>query len=393
MYNPTTILNKLLEEIPRFKFESIVAEFRADRYCKSLTTWNQFVTLLVAQAKGWNSLREVVTGFETHSEKMYHLGFSSVPNKSTLSRVNFNHDEKIYEKFFYTIRDELQPKLIKKKFDFELAKVLKIVDSTTVELSINLFDWAHFRYNKGALKIHTSFNLTDQIPEFINITDGTIADMRGLNFYSYHNCILVYDRGYNDFYWFNIFKKNKVTFVMRTKRNYSFNYLGQHHKPMGKGILKDEVVTLKNIKSSEVYPYKLRMVTACDEETGEVVRFLTNDFSYPAEVIAYIYKKRWEIELFFKWIKQNLKIKTFFGTSENAVKTQIWVAMIYYLLLRYIEGQTSYGSMLELTRVFREILFDNRSVFDIFSAKLRSETNYVDEDVGQLALTNILGRF
>jgi hypothetical protein len=384
MYNPTTVLHKILEIIPRYEFEKIVKSFNADRYTKHFDTWSQFLTILIAQAKNWDSLREIETGFRTHISKLYHLGLSKRPTRSTISRVNGDRNPEIYEKFFYKLKETLQPKLLKKKFDFELNKVLKIVDSTTVEVSISIFKWAKFRYNKGALKIHTSFNLTDQIPEFINITDGKVADIKGVNFNSYHDCILTFDRIYIDFSWLDIMDKNNVVYVCRAKTNFSFNYLGQHQKPIGEGVIKDEVVEFKALKSKETYPKKLRLVTYADKETGEVYRYMTNDFEYPAEVIAYIYKKRWEIELFFKWIKQNLKIKTFFGMSENAVKTQIWIAMIYYLILRYMQGQTSYKSLLELTRVLKEIILDNRSIFDIYSDEFRSQTENIDVDVGQL---------
>lgn len=311
MYNPTTVLHKILEIFPRYDFEKIVNKHRADRYTKSFTTWNQFLTILVAQAKGWDSLREVETGFKVHSDKLFHLGFTQEPKRSTLSRVNADRSPEIYEQYFYKLKDVLQPKLIKKKFDFELNQILKIIDSTTVELSINMFKWAKFRYNKGALKIHTSFNLTDQIPEFINMTDGKTGDINGINFNSYHDCILTFDRGYIDFGWLKVLDKNKVTYVCRAKRNFSFEYLGQHQKVVSNGVLKDEVVKFKSKSSKETYPRELRLVTFVDEETGIVYKFMTNNFEYSGEVIAYIYKKRWEIELFFKWIKQNLKIKTF----------------------------------------------------------------------------------
>jgi IS4 transposase len=389
MYNPTTVLHKILEIFPRYEFEKIVSEFKADRYSKSFTTWNQLLTIFVAQAKGWDSLREVVTGFNTHISKLYHLGFSKKPSRSTISRVNASRNPEIYERFFYKLKEVLQPKLIRKKFDFDLTKALKIIDSTTVELSIKIFKWAKFRYNKGALKIHTSFNLTDQIPEFINMTDGKTGDINGINFNSYHDCILTFDRAYIDFGWLSILDKNNVTYVCRAKKNFIFNYLGQHQKATVKGILKDEVIEFKSKHSKEIYPRKLRLVTFVDKDTGEVYRYMTNNFEYPAEVIAYIYKKRWEIELFFKWIKQNLKIKTFFGISENAVKTQIWIAMIYYMVLRYIQGQTNISSLLEFTRIMREIMLDTRAIFDIYSIEFRSQIKRIDEDVGQLNIFKI----
>lgn len=386
MYNPTTILHKILEILPRKEFDKLIKEYEADRYTKKFTTWNQFVVMLVAQAKGWNSLREVETGFRTHYNKLYHLGFKTCPTKSTISRVNRNRDYEIYERFFQIIRKEIQPKLVKKKFDFDLGRILKIVDSSTINVSIELFDWARFRYNKGALKLHTSFNLTDQIPEFINITDGKVGDINGINFNAYRNCILVFDRGYTAIDRWATLNDNNVTFVVRAKTNLNIKVLGQHRKPIDKGILKDEIIRLVSKRSLEIYPDKLRLVSYVDKETGRVYRYITNNFKYSAEVIAYIYKRRWDIELFFKWIKQNLKIKTFFGTSENAVKMQIWVAMIYYMILRYIQGQTNIKSLLEFTRVLKEIILDNRSIFDIYSAEIRSKTKQIRQTPHQLHL-------
>jgi hypothetical protein len=323
MYNPTTILNKTLEILPRYEFEVLVKQYEADKYCKFFTTWNQFVTMLVAQAKGWDSLREIETGFKVHNNKLYHWGFKTNPSRSTLSRTNCNTNYEIYEKFFQIVRKQIQPKLLNKKFDFKINEALKIVDSSTVEVSINLFDWAKFRYNKGALKLHTSFNLTDQIPEFINITDGKVGDINGINFNSYKNCILTFDRIYTSFSHWSTLNENNVSFVVRAKSNLNIQVLGQHKKPIGNGVLKDEVVRLDSKGAKETYYNKLRLVTYVDTDSGVVYRYITNNFKYSASTIAYIYKKRWEIELFFKWIKQNLKIKTFFGTSENAGQCKI----------------------------------------------------------------------
>jgi hypothetical protein len=379
-----SILHKILEIFPRYQFEKLVKADNADKYSKKFTTWNQFVIMLVAQAKNWDSLREIETGFRTHIGKLYHVGINSVPTKSSIARINADRSYKIYEAFFQHLRQELQPKLLKKKFDFELSQALKIIDSSVVELSVNLFDWARFRYNKGALKLHTSFNLTDQIPEFINITDGKIGDINGVNFNAYHDCILVFDRIYTDFDKWKILNKNNVSFVIRAKTNLNLQVMGQHKSVAGHGVLKDELIKFGSQRSLEIYPDTLRLVTYADKDTGEVYRYITNNMNYPAEVIAYIYKKRWEIELFFKWIKQNLKVKTFFGTSENAVKSQIWIAMIYYMILRYLQGQTNIKSILELTRILKEILLDNRSIFDIYSVEFRSPKQKIDHDVGQL---------
>lgn len=390
MYNPTTILHKLLEIFPRKEFDELVLKYEADKYSKTFSTWNHFVTMFSAQAKGWNSLRELETGFKVYGSKLYHLGFGTAPKRSTISRVNADRPHEIYENFFYSVLEKLKGRFkVKKDLDFEIDKVIKIIDSSTVSLSIGLFDWARFRYNKGALKIHTSFNLTDQIPEFINLTNGKIADLEGINFNSYHDCILTFDRGYTDFDKLSTLHKNGVIFVARIKRGMNFKILGQHETKLPENILKDEIVILGSEKSHEKFPEKMRLITAIDSETGEVYRYYTNSMEYSAEVIVYIYRKRWEIELFFKWIKQNLKIKTFFGITVNAVKTQIWIAMIFYLILRYIQGKTTVKSILELTRVVREILFDSRDIFDLFSDGIRSNLERIDDDIGQLTLLTI----
>lgn len=385
MYNPTTVLNQILHTIPKYEFESFVKAHNADKYVKSLSTWNQFVILATAQIKGWDSLREVETGFLVNSNKLYHLGLLSNPKRSNLSYANTNRSCEIYESLFYTLLTKFKGKLIGKKLKFKAP--LYVMDSTFIEFCTTFFDWAKFRYNKGAIKIHTTFEVSSQVPTFIRITNGDIHDLEGMdhNYSGYSDSIIVFDRIYTDISKFKDIDDSKSTFVIRLKTNVKYHVVRQQSVKFNSGIISDEVIKFSAIKSFEKYPKSLRLVTFYDKEEKRTFKFLTNNFKYSASTIAYIYKKRWEIELFFKWIKQNLKIKTFLGTSENAVKTQIWIAMIVYLVLSYFKSQGSYPyKLLEFSRVIKEILFSDMDIFDVLSANFRSLKKIIDFDVGQL---------
>lgn len=387
MNNITTILGQILQVIPRNRFQTFVNAGGADRYVKTFSTWIQLVTLVTAQIKGWRSLREVQTGFMSNSKKLYHLGFKSIPKRSNLSYANTNRSHKIFESLFYELLKRFQGKLIGKKLKFRAP--LYLFDSTYIDLCIGIFDWAKFRYNKGAIKLHTSFEVQEQIPNFVNITDGKVHDLDGIrqDYSVYSDSIVCFDRAYSDIDFFAGLDDVGATFVTRLKKRIRYKIVGQHSIHFRGGVLKDEIIELSTEKSYEKYPQKLRLVTYYDKEKGKTYKFVTNNFKYGANTIANIYKLRWEIELFFKWIKQNLKIKTSLGTSQNAVKIQIWVAMITYLMLAYMKSQSSYPySILEFTRITRELLFDYMSLVDIFSANFESISKIRDPDPSQLAM-------
>jgi len=367
--NTTTILNQLQHLLPLSAFSSFVRQHEADRYVKRFSCKDQLTTLLYAQATGKDSLREIETGLRMWDSRWYHLGLESV-SRSTLARANENRPYQIYESLFYTLLEKcrsLSPETARFQFD----NPLYALDATTVDLCLALFPWARFHHEKGAIKLHTLFNVRSQIPEFITLTDGTGSDVEQLQNLDLERMpkasILVADRAYVDYSELYRIHTSERFFVMRLKKGAQIFSLEQ--LPVTEeGVLKDERICFVLPQAQEDYPDDLRLVTYYDKKTEKTFRFLTNSDELSAKTIADIYKARWQIELFFKWIKQNLKIKTFLGTSKNAVLTQIWVAMIYFLLLSWLKFQTKFrGSLLELTRMIGEVLMQHVSLVDLLN--------------------------
>jgi len=366
----STIFSQLLNFLPKHKFKQYVAEYESDKHVRALTTWNQFVVLLYAQATGKDSLREIETGFSVQNNTWHHLGVNTVA-RSSLAEANSRRDYQIFEKLFYAILERCRE--ITPHREFEFSNPLYSFDSSTIALCLSVFDWAKYRAAKGALKLHLLLNNRTAIPELINITDGKVADVTAFKQIDLKRLekgsIIVFDRAYIDYEWWNEMNENEITFVSRTKSSQNIFVTGQHEKrKLEPGILADEEVIFGDYQAMGKYAKKLRRVKYYDEEGKKEYAYLTNNFELTAKQIADIYKDRWQIELFFKWIKQNLKIKTFLGTSQNAVMAQIWVAMIYYLLLAYIKFQTKFKkSLLELTRMIKEVLLIRRDLIDLLS--------------------------
>lgn len=298
------------------------------------------------------------------------LQFFALPEikRSTLSDANNKRDYRIFESLFYTLLNKtisLTP-----KHNFKFKNQLYSIDSTTIDLCLSLFDWAKFRKRKGAVKIHTKLNHNGNIPDFLTITDGKCSDIRAAkeNFDFIADSIVVMDKGYIDFKWFYSLHKQGVFFVTRAKENMFYEVIEQQEFAEGTGVVSDERIRLRHDKSLADYPEQFRMVKYYDIKTNKLYTFITNNFKLAAKTIADIYKSRWQVELFFKWIKQNLKIKSFLGTSKNAVMSQIWVAMIVYLLVSYIKFQTKSNlSILEFTRILRATLFQRIALIDLLS--------------------------
>lgn len=377
MENSITILSQLLSFLPKKAFNKLVGQHNGDRYVKKLTAWNQLVLLLYAQASCKDSLREIETGINTHQGSFYHLGIKSAA-RSSLSYANSNRDYEIFEKLFYALFKQFKAVVSSDRFRFN--NPLYIIDSTTVSLCLSLFNWAKYSRTKGAIKLHTILDSTTMVPEIINISLGNRSDIGAAKEIDFSwlktGSIIVFDRGYIDYKWWKEFDQKGITFVSRTKKNQNIFVVGSHNKGMlEKGILADEKVMFGSYDAFDKYEKDLRRIRYFDEKTQKEYEFLTNNFELKARQIADIYKNRWQIELFFKWIKQNLKIKTFLGTSKNAVMTQIWIAMIYYLFLSYLKFQTKFGkSLLVLTRMIREVLMFKRSLIDLLS--LNEDTIY-----------------
>lgn len=387
MYYSSTIFNQLLSFLPKYQFNQFVGQHEGDRYVKRLTTWNQLIALLYAQATGKKSLRDIETGLKLHQEQWYHLGISSVA-KSSLSYANNNRSYKIFEKLFYEVLK--QCKTVTPKKDFKFDNPLYSFDSTTVQLCLSVFDWAKYTKEKGALKIHMLLNNQTTIPEVLSISNGKKGDLtaiKEMDLKLRKGSILVFDRAYIDYTWWDELDKDEITFVSRTKSSQNIFVVGQHKTKLEKNIIADEVVIFGDYNAMQKYNKKMRRIKYWDEEKKKEYIYLTNSFSLSAKQIADIYKNRWQIELFFKWIKQNLKIKTFLGTSKNAVMTQIWIAMIYYLLLAYIKFQTKFkNSLLELTRMIRETIMLRRNLIDLLSLEVKTLPIIQRQKIPQLSL-------
>lgn len=375
MYYSNTIFGQLLNFLPKYKFNQFVGQHEADRYVKKMTSWNQFAILMYAQSTGKDSLREIETGFSAHEGCWHHLGIKSVA-RSSISYANNNRSYEVFEKLFYALLKQCQ-EVVFGDNQFKFKNPLYILDSSTISLCLNLFNWATYSKTKGAIKLHTILDSTTMLPVLINITEGCANDIATAKRIDTSmlkkGSILVFDRGYIDYKWWSELDQKEITFVSRTKKSQNIFVIGQHKTELEKGILADEVVMFGTCQATEKYEKKLRRIRYWDEEKQKEYEYLTNNFDLSAKQIADIYKDRWQIELFFKWIKQNLKIKTFLGTSKNAVMTQIWIAMTYYLLLSYIKFQTKFSkSLLELTRMIREVLMFKRSLIDLLSLDVRT---------------------
>ena len=387
MYHSTTIFNQILAFVPKDRLRRFVGQHQADRYVKKMTVWNQFIVLMYAQATGKDSLREIETGLRTQENFWYHLGINTV-SRSSIARANNKRSYKIFENLFYAILEQCREITPKRSFSFD--NPLYSLDSTTIRLCLQLCDWARYRHAKGAIKMHLLLNNQTDIPEVVNVTAGKVADItqaKKMSLAIPQGSVLVFDRGYLDFSWWYRLEKQGIFFVTRPKAPTLFVVSGEHAKPSGR-ILSDERVWVGDIIRAE-YPEEMRRVKYLDE-SGETYAYITNNLELSGEEIALIYKERWRIELFFKWIKQNLKIKSFMGTSENAVLSQLWVAMIYYLILSYIKFQTKFDrSLLEFTRMVKETLFTRRTIIDLLSLSPKNLHKFKLDKMLQLQLAGV----
>ena len=364
MAHYTTILNELLHLIPRHRFETIVNNLKANRYVKRFDCWNQFTVMLYAQASGKDSLRDIEQAFKVNHQRLYHLGLPEI-KRSTLADANSVRDYHVYETLFYRFLERCKDIAPKHKFKFK--NPLNILDATVIDLCLQAFPWARFRAAKGALKLHCQFDYAGQMPTFLVVTDAKCHEstVAKEDIDIIPDSIYCFDKAYIDFSWFRRINRAGSYFVTRAKDNLKYQFVGQHKEPNKKSVLCDDVIRPAN----RHYPKDLRLIRYFDTETDKVLSFITNNFKLSAVTIAQIYKARWQIEVFFKWIKQNLKIKTFLGTSKNAVLTQVWVAMCYYLLLTYIKYQTKYRySLFYLHRVIKETLNCGLSIIDLLRA-------------------------
>lgn len=371
MHNPTTVLNQLLSLLPEQQFQTFIGQHEADRYVKRFSCWNQLTTMLFAQATQRDSLRDIEAGLRSLDSTWSDLGLQSTA-KSTIAYANETRPSAIYESLFYALLEKCEGFISKRKFSFQ--NELRAIDSTTIDLCRTLFDWAKFRQTKGAIKLHTSLDIRKQIPDVIVITDGKTHDVQALKSINLSQfpkgTIFILDRAYLDFELLWKITQAGHHYVTRKKKNQKIEKIDDHRNAVGTGVMKDEKIIFSSKKGQENYPGNLRMVTYIDTETCQIYEFLTDLFNLSALNIAGIYKARWQVEIFFKWIKQNLKIKSFFGTSENAVKTQIWIAMIYYLLVKMLSACIRpERSPTEITRVVKTVILHFVPLLEVLCCK------------------------
>jgi hypothetical protein len=359
-----------------------VRQHKSDRKSQRCNTWNHFVILLYAQATNKDSLREIELGLKTNVHFWHHLGIKTVA-RSTIAYMNRHRDSIVFEELFYEMLERCMSVTSERVFPFK--NQLYSLDSTTISLCLSLCDWAKFRQTKGAIKLHTLFNNRLRIPEIIHGTTGSVndgAEAKRMLLELEIGSIIVFDRGYPDQAWWKELDAKGYFFVTRTKKNTRF-IVSARSEELEPDILSDDTVWIGDV-TDPVYPKEIRLVRFLHKEKGELV-FLTNNFDLKASEIALVYKERWQIELFFKWIKQNLVIKSFLGTSKNAIMNQVWVAMIFYLIVAYIRFQTRYpGSMLELTWLIKEALFVRRPLLDLLSLSKQTIRRVTEDEAPTL---------
>jgi IS4 transposase len=365
-----TVFAQLISHLSHIEFQKCVARYDGDDHHRSLSCWDQYLAMAFAQFTYRESLRDIEACLRSMSGKLYHMGFRSRIARSTLADANETHDWRIFADFAQHLIAVARPLHAEDPMGVELDHSLYALDSTTIDLCLALFPWAKFRQHKGAVKMHTLLDLHGNIPTFISITDGKVHDVNILDeILPEAGAFYVMDRGYIDFARLYEFTLSSAFFVVRTKENVVLQR--RYSRPVDKavGLRSDHTVVLTALSSAKAYPDALRRVSYFDVETNQRLGFLTNNFALPALTIAKIYKCRWQVELFFKWIKQHLRIKAFFGTSQNAVKTQIWIAVSIYVLVAIVRKRLELdASLYQILQILSLTLFEKTPILQALQA-------------------------
>ena len=341
-----TLFSQIILKLDRLKFNKIVKVKQTDKHCKGYTSWTHLVSMLFCQFAKSQSVRDISNGLRSATGNLNHLGIERAPSKSSISYQNKHRDHELFKDYYFQLLESLgqHPKF--KQVKFRIKSKIFLLDSTTISLCLSLFDWAKYKTAKGAVKMHTLLDFDGNLPAYVNITDGKTADNKGANDIPLlRGSVIVADRFYNDFPLLNVWDSKGVFFVIRHKENLQFETLKENDLQDNRHqhILKDEIICLKNESSKSKYPGKLRRVSVWDEENKQVIELITNQFNWSPNTIGELYKSRWQVEIFFRDIKQLLHIKSFIGTSENAVMIQIWTALITILILKALKAQSQFG--------------------------------------------------
>jgi hypothetical protein len=374
-----TVFSQLIEYLPGKEFQKCVARYDGDSRLRGFSCWDQLLAMSFAQLTYRESLRDIEACLRSMSGKLYHMGLRGKVARSTLGDANETHDWRIYADFAQVLIGIARPLHVRDPIGVDLAHSLYALDSTTIDLCLSLFPWAKFRKHKAAVKMHTLLDLHGNIPTFISITDGKVHDVNILDeIMPEAGAFYVMDRGYVDFERLYVFTLSAAFFVVRTKSNVILQRRYSHPVDKTTGVRSDHTVILTAIGSANVYPDALRRVSYLDIETRKRFKFLTNNFALPAITIAQIYKSRWQVELFFKWIKQHLRIKAFYGTSENAVKTQIWIAVSVYVLVAIVRKRLMLPiSLYQILQILSVTLFEKTPILQALQPS-DSQENLLD---------------
>jgi hypothetical protein len=389
LHQGRSVFAQLIKFAPHNEFNRCVARYGGNKSVRSFSCWDQFLTMAFAQLTHRESLRDIEVCLAAQGRKLYHAGFSGPVKRSTLADANETRDWRIYRDFAHSLISLARPLYAHSELASELDATAYALDATTIDLCLSLFPWATFRRNKGAIKLHTLMEIHSAIPVFIAITPGSVHDINALDLLLPEpGSFIVMDRGYLDFQRLYRLQAALTFFVIRTKDNLRFRRRYSQTHDRTTGVRSDQTIVLTGPKTKTLYPTALRRVHYYSAETDQRLVLLTNNFSIPALTVASLYRYRWQIELFFKWIKQHLRIKDFFGTSDNSVKTQIWIAMAVYLLVAIAKKRLGLQhDLYTLLQVLSLTLFEKTPLSTLF----QQSQDHLDmvHNVNQLNLLNI----
>jgi len=369
------VFAQLTEFLPQRVFDRIVAKHKGNKYVRHFTCWNQLLCMVFGQISGRESLRDLLVVIKAHQNKSYHLGFGKNVSLSNLSKANEKRIYLIFEEFANHLITMARQK--SKNIDFEIQGKIYAFDSTTIDLCLSVFWWAHFRKTKAGIKLHTLFDITTQIPAFIHFSEADVHDVNAMDYIVYEPyAYYIFDRAYVDYKRLYAITSQKAFFVVRAKSNLKFKRMYSNKSDKSTGVKSDQTGKLTGLYTSKDYPEKIRRVRFYDFESKRTFAFLTNNFDLTATQIAFLYKQRWQIELFFKWIKQNLKIKSFWGTTENAVRIQINTAIISYCLVSIFRNEQKIEqSIYEIIQILGISLLDKTPVNQLFNKSNYNNAN------------------
>jgi hypothetical protein len=370
MYSGQLVFSQVMDFLPMHQFRSCVKKYDGNYHMKSFSCLDQFLCMAFAQLSYRESLRDIESCLRAMQNKLYHMGIRSNISKSTLADANEKHDWRIYADFAQLLIATARDLYADDDFGVELDETVYALDASTIDLCLSLFPWAKFRKTKGAIKLHTLLDLRGCIPSFISITDGKVHDVNVLDtLIAEPGSFYIMDRGYLDFERLYILSQCLAFFVIRSKINTKFRRLYSRHVDKSTGLRCDQTISLTGIPTKHQYPDNLRRVKYYDNKSSKWFSFLTNNFIVPALVVAELYRCRWQVELFFKWIKQHLRIKAFYGTSENAVKTQIWIAVSVYVLVAIVKKRLRLNdlSLYTILQILSVSLFEKSPLLEVLT--------------------------